>query len=364
MSDLQQYKCPACGGKLEFEAVSQSMKCPYCATEFEVEAVKEMQDIANNEDKLDDINWQKESQEEWSESEIEGMRVYSCESCGGEIVCEETTASSSCPYCDSPIVMTGQFTGGERPDFIIPFKLDKKAAVEKFKEHIKGYGKFVPERFKDENHIEEIKGLYVPFWLFDAHTSGQARYTGIDIRTWSDSSYEYTEKSYYSVIREGDLRFENVPADGSSQLDDELMQSIEPFDLEESVEFDPVYMSGYLADKYDVGLEESAPVANERIRNSTAYILSETVQGKYDTLTTESCTIQLDDGSSKYVFYPVWILNTLYKDTNLQFAMNGQTGKFVGDIPLDISLVIKWLLIYFAGATAIVYLIVALITFL
>ncbi len=364
MSGLQQYKCPSCGGKLEFESNSQKMQCPYCATEFEVEAVKEMQDFELKEDSIDDVNWNRDAHEQWTESEVEGMRIYSCESCGGEIVCEETTASSSCPYCDSPVVMSGQFAGGDRPDLIIPFKLDKKAAVAKFKEHIDGYGKFVPKLFKDENHIDEIKGLYVPFWLFDAHTTGQARYTGRKVREWSDSDYEYTETSYYSIIREGEVRFENVPADGSTQMDDELMQSIEPFNLEEAVDFNTAYMSGYLADKYDVGLDESVVIANERIRNSMEYILAGSANDNYDSLLTDQCNIQLDDGSSKYAFYPVWILNSTYRGEQLQFAMNGQTGKFVGDIPWDLKLFIIWGLIYWAGASAILYVIVALIMFI
>ncbi len=363
MSQLQEYKCPSCGGGLEFSSDTQKMKCPYCSSEFQVDAVKEMQDI-ESQFHDDDINWQKHNSDQWAESEIQGMRVYSCDSCGGEIMCDETTASSSCPYCDSPVVMSGQFAGGDRPDFIIPFKLDKTAAMEQFKQHIKGYGKFIAKTFKDENKIEEIKGLYVPFWLFDTKASGQASYTGTKIRVWSDNDYDYVETRYFGIYREGGLEFVNVPADGSSQMADELMQSIEPFDMNEAVDFNTAYMAGYLADKYDVGVEESTEVANERIRTSLAYTLAGSANQNYDSIVTNKCTIQLHDGTSKYVFYPVWILNTTYKGENLQFAMNGQTGQFAGHIPFSWYEFIKWALIYWAGSAVIVYLIVALIMFI
>ncbi len=363
MSQLQQYKCPACGGKLEFESGSQKMACPYCSTEFEIETIRQMQDLESN-DQSDDILWERTSNNEWQESELAGMKVYSCNSCGGEIVCDEHTASSTCPYCDSPVIMSAQFSGGDRPDLIIPFQLDKKAAVQKFKKHIVGYGKFVPKLFKDENHIKEIKGLYVPFWLFDTHTKGQAQYIGTRTRSWSDSDYNYVQTSYYSIIREGELSFENVPADGASQLDDELMQSIEPFDLSDAVMFNTMYMSGYMADKYDVDVDEAALVVNERIRNSTADILAGSAHSDYETLRTKNCTIQLNQGSSKYVFYPVWILNTLYQDKKLQFAMNGQTGKFVGDIPIDWGIAVQWFFIYWIGSAAVVYFIIFLYVFL
>lgn len=120
--------------------------------------------------------------------------------------------------------------------------------------HYKGK-KLLPKIFKKENHIDEIKGVYVPFWLFDADADADIRYKATRVRTWSDSDYDYTETSYYSIGRSGDIGFDRVPVDGSSKMPDDLMESIEPFKFEDAVDFKTAYLAGYLADKYDVTAE-------------------------------------------------------------------------------------------------------------
>ncbi|MGN1415595.1 MAG: hypothetical protein ACI4XF_02040, partial [Oscillospiraceae bacterium] len=272
--------------------------------------------------------------------------AYVCRSCGGEIVSDENTAATACPYCGSPVVMTGQFSGALKPDFVIPFKLDKEAAKKALNDHCKGK-KLLPKIFKDENHIDEIKGVYVPFWLFDADAGAEIRYKATKLRTWSDARYNYTETSYFLVMREGSLGFEHVPVDGSSKIPAELMESIEPFDFSGAVDFKTAYLAGYLADKYDVDAEHSIERANERIKRSTEQAFASTVVG-YESSIPESTSIQLTNGKAKYALYPVWILNTTWNGEKYTFAMNGQTGKLVGDLPLDKSAFRRW----FAGLTA------------
>ena len=223
MSTLLEYKCPCCGGAIAFDSASQKLKCPYCDTEFDVETLKAYDEDLKKETP-DDMKWQTEAGKEWQEGEAEGMRVYVCDSCGGEIVCDENTAATSCPYCGNPVVMKGNLKGFLKPDYIIPFKLDKKAAKAKFFEHLKGK-RLLPKVFKSENHIDEIRGVYVPFWLFDSDVDANIRYKATRVRTWSDSENDYTETSYYAVYRGGNIAFENVPVDGSSKMPDDLMSS-------------------------------------------------------------------------------------------------------------------------------------------
>ena len=127
MSDVIEYKCPACGGKLEFSSGSQKMRCPFCESEFDVDSIKDHDNSLEN-IKDDDMNWETTAGNSWQQSETENMRVYTCKSCGGEIITDPTTSASKCPYCDNPVVMSGNFSGDLKPDYIIPFKLDKEAA--------------------------------------------------------------------------------------------------------------------------------------------------------------------------------------------------------------------------------------------
>lgn len=165
METLLSYKCPCCGGAIEFDSSSQKLKCPYCDTEFDVETLKSY-DNALNDERPDNMVWNTMAGGEWQEGEADSMAVYICKSCGGEIVGDRNTAATACPFCGNPVVMMGQFSGDLRPNYVIPFKLDKQAAKDGLNRHLKGK-RLLPKIFKDQNHIDEIKGIYVPFWLFD-----------------------------------------------------------------------------------------------------------------------------------------------------------------------------------------------------
>jgi len=340
MAVLQEYKCPCCGGAIEFNSSLQKMKCPYCDTEFEMDTLASYDEQLKNEPESE-MTWENAAGSEWENGEADGLCAYVCKSCGGEIVGDENTAATSCPYCDNPVVMMGKLSGSLKPDLVIPFKLDKKAAKEALKKHYGGK-RLLPKVFKDENHIDEVKGIYVPFWLFDAGADAHIRYKATRVRRWSDTNFDYTETSFFAVTRGGTISFVNVPVDGSTKMTDELLESIEPFDLTEAVDFQTAYLAGYLADKYDVDSEQSIQRANERIKKSAEDAFASTVQG-FVTLTPEASSIRLEKGTVKYALLPVWLLNTTWNGQKYTFAMNGQTGKLVGDLPVDKAAYHKWL---------------------
>ena len=311
MQTLQEYKCPCCGGAIAFDSTLQKMKCPYCDTEFEMETLKGY-DAELQSEQSDQMEWETAAGGDWQEGETDGLRSYVCKSCGGEIVGDANTAATSCPFCGNPVVMM----------------------------HLTGK-RLLPKIFKDQNHIDEIKGIYVPFWLFDTDVDAQIRYRATRVRTWSDRDYNYTETSHFMVHRGGSIGFEHVPVDGSSKMADDLMESIEPYDFSEAMDFQTAYLAGYLADKYDVTAEASIDRANKRVKRSTEDTFAGTVQG-YTSVTTENSSVQFRGGKARYALYPVWLLNTTWNGNKYTFAMNGQTGKFVGDLPVDKAAATRW----------------------
>ena len=339
--------CPACKTELNCEGMSGEAACPNCGAEFQMEDLRAY--AAQMAEKGEDnMNWDTAAGGQWQAGETDGLRVYGCTQCGGEIVADETTGATHCPYCDNPVVLTGHFAGLLKPDLVIPFKVDKKEAVAALQNHYKGK-RLLPKVFKDQNHIEEVKGLYVPVWLFDADADASVQYEATKVRRWSDSEYDYTETRHYAVIRDGGIGFENVPVDGSAKMDDTLMESIEPFDISGAVPFKTAYLPGYMADKYDVDAEASIGRANERIKKSTEDAFWDTVQG-YDTVMTVDSNINLQNGHARYALYPVWILNTNWMGRKFTFAINGQTGKIAGDLPMDKAAFWKYML----GVTGVV----------
>ena len=248
--------------------------------------------------------------------------------------------------------MSGQFVGNLRPDLVVPFKLDKEQAKAALSRHMQKKP-LLPKLFKSQNRLESIQGIYVPFWLFDTDVDANIRYKATRIHCWSDANYNYTRTSYFSLIRQGVIGFDNVPVDGSSKMDNDLMESIEPYDLTQAVDFQTAYLAGYLADKYDVEAEACKPRANERIQASTEQAFADTAMG-YNTLIPEHTDIRLSGGKVRYALLPVWVLTTRWQDKLYTFAMNGQTGKMVGNLPVDKGLFWTYLLSIGLGCGALI----------
>ena len=336
---ITNYKCPACSGPLHFAAKSGKMECEFCGSSYSVEEIeatyaeadaKAAQAKAEADNKPASDNEWEVSEERWNG---EGMKSYSCPSCGATLVCDDTFAASSCPYCGNPTVVPGQFTDMLKPDFVLPFKLEKDDALEALKKH---YGKkyLLPQAFKNANHLDEVKGVYVPFWLYDGKAYGDCVYEAVKSQTKRQGDEEITTKEIYQVERKGTLEFSKIPADASTKMDDNLMESIEPYKYEDLKPFSKAYLTGYMADKYDVEAKDDAPRAIKRARESTKNALYTDVKG-YTSVNTKTENIKVDQGKAYYAMLPVWLLTTRWNGNNYTFAMNGQTGKLVGDLPTN-----------------------------
>lgn len=356
-TQVTNYQCPACTGPLHYSAKSGKLACDYCGSSFdvaEIEALyarKEAEAAAAKQAadaKAEAAQAAKDEAAEaaaasggWDTSDLsrdwgaeaDGLRVYSCPSCGAELICDQSTAATACPYCGNPAIVPGQFSGALRPDYILPFRLSKDDAVQALRAHYKGKP-FLPRSFTSANHIEQIQGVYVPFWLFDGGAEGAASYRASNTNVFETGDYEITETRHYHVVRAGSLAFEKIPVDASSKMPDDHMDSIEPFDYAQLRPFSTAYLPGYLADKYDVTIDDSRDRTDTRCRETLAQALRDTVTG-YGACVTEREDIALRRGKVHYALLPVWMLSTKWHGQDFLFAMNGQTGKLVGDLPTD-----------------------------
>ena len=328
----KELECPCCGGTLHYDSHSQDIVCPFCDSHFSIDDLKAYtEDLAT--DKEEDTAWDESKVQAYTDKEMKGMKVYSCESCGGEIIVDETSSSTCCPYCGNNILISKQLSGDLKPNLVIPFKNDKDVVLNNLKSFFKKKP-LLPGSFSKDNVVEEVKPLYVPFWLFDADVAGRVRFKAEKTRTWSDSKYDYKETKYYSLVRDGEIAFDHVPVDGSKKMEDQLMESIEPYDFSEAVEFNAGYLAGYAADRYDVSKDETFNRATTRFREGTIQAFRSDIHG-YENVTCSDSQIQLSNTNAQYALYPVWILNTKWKEKPYRFAVNGQTGKIAGNLPVS-----------------------------
>ena len=251
------YQCPACTGPLHFDGKAGKLKCDYCGSYFTVEEIEKLFAAKN----ASAVSAKKDSSG-WG-SDAEKMRAYNCTSCGAELICDETTAATQCPYCGNNTIIPGQFAGTLKPDCVIPFKYEKKDAVNALKSYYKGKS-LLPGSFNNSNHLEEIKGVYVPFWLYSGHVDASGLYEAKQDEVFRQGEYEITKSRHYEVSREGTISFSRVPVDASTRMPDDLMDSIEPFDYSAVTDFSMAYMPGYLANKYDVSRQECGKRAAEK----------------------------------------------------------------------------------------------------
>ncbi|MGN0177885.1 MAG: hypothetical protein ACI4DY_00370 [Monoglobaceae bacterium] len=349
MDTIQNYKCPCCGAPLVFDGKTQGLHCESCDNDFTLDTIEQMSDGERESGAASSYDWEHYEPRSYEDSGEIDLSNYSCPSCGAEITGDETLGATVCPYCGNSTIVKGQFEGTLRPDYIIPFKIDKKAAMTAFEGDFKN-APFLPDEFKNKKKIEEMAGVYVPFWMFDCDCNAALSYSAERITHWSDSRYDYTKTDHFKLFRSGSVGFANIPVDGSKKADDAYMEAVEPFDYSEAVDFNGAYLSGYLADKYDVSAEDSIDRANERVKNSTVSVFSETTGG-YTAVIPESSSISFSNGKIRYSLLPVWMLNIKYMDKMYKFAVNGQTGKVVGEYPIDKGK--KWK--YFAKIVGIAY---------
>ena len=352
------YKCPNCSAPLSYQPGKKTITCEYCGAELETSAVEELyskaEERAAARAELEDQKWDtKKAGNEWAAEEEANLRSLVCSSCGAEIVADMNTMSTHCAYCGNPTMVPQKFSGSLRPDYIIPFKKTKEEAIAALKEFYKGKP-LLPSGFDSANRLEQVQPMYVPFWLFDAKVDAQANFHATNDQTYETSDEIVTITSHYDCHRAGKMAFAHIPVDGSEKMDDEYMESIEPFDYSDMVPFTQAYMTGYLADKYDVDAEASVPRADKRVEQSAIGVLQDTVEG-YDSVDCKTSSVCKEDGAVVYAMAPVWILTTRYQDQPYTFMMNGQTGKTVGSLPIDKKKSLFYTLLVFAMTTPLFY---------
>lgn len=312
------YKCSHCGAPLKFNPKGQTWNCKYCGSIFE------FNNLQKNEQKYKDTK---------AEEATEGYTLYKCPDCGAEIVADENTSATFCVYCKNTAILKNKLVGKFEPDYIIPFQNTMEDATNAFKNICKKRP-LSPKFFSDPKNIAEMKGVYIPFWLFECDSKGSITANATIVKSWSSGNKRYTKTDTYLCTRSGDLVFSNIPVDGSKHFDNSIMNSIEPFDYEKMVKFSHSYLSGFLAEKYDLNSDETFEDVKNRAEQTTVNSLKGTIKG-YTSVMVKNKNINISKTDVKYALLPVWMLNVKYKDKIYPFAMNGTTGKLIGNIPVD-----------------------------
>ncbi len=333
-------RCPACKASISFNPKLGKWKCDYCGSEFTLEEMQKENDNASTKEK--NVKETKNTKDNY-----DGYISYKCESCGAEIVADDETSATFCVYCGNTAILQSKLSGKFSPDKVIPFKKTKEEAIEAFKNLSKGRP-LMPKGFNNTTNIEKIRGVYIPFWLYDVNVSGNIDMTAETVEHWRVGDTHYTRTNFFKVTRGGTIDFDKVPVDGSSHFDNDIMNSIEPFNFNDLIPYNHAYLSGFYAEKYDEeGDKVFSEVANRSLNSARDYLKNDARIYVHEKIVSD--TLQAKETNKIYALLPVWMVNVKYNGKMHIFAMNGQTGEFIGNIPLDKRKALLYTIVLFVG---------------
>ena len=351
----EQYKCPTCDGRVRFNAARDKFVCEFCGNEYDAEDFESKTSQGNGGELL----------------------VFKCSSCGAETIGSETTTSIVCPFCDNSVINGTKLKGEFKPKGILPFEISKKQALDEYIKHVSGI-QLCPDSFLTDASVEEIRELYVPYFLFNIHTEGE----GVIQETWKINDNGNRDLKLHRF--KSCLDYIDVPHEGSLTLDDTVMKGIEPFNFKNIKEFSAAYLSGYTSDRYDDDRNKLRKNIYKQITKDVADNCVKIYQdnsdfpshdftcanGKNDTpdrfyidengnsaikpfpvpLPSEMSetkvllnygnyyyrtNVYTETKEEEYVLCPVYIINMRYNGEIFRYVINGQTGKTVGRVPVD-----------------------------
>lgn len=300
------FKCKNCGGNVVYSPEKHKMYCPFCESEGS------------------------EERKNFTEADIKV-----CPNCGGEVPVLEHTSATQCPYCDNYLILNERVEGQYEPKIMIPFQLGKETCKNSIREKFKKF-LFAPTDFLSEVRLNSMQGTYVPFWFYDYDVNCNFQGEGTKVRSWTSGNMQYTETSYYNVVRNMDIDFQKIPVDASIEMPDEIMDLMEPYGYQQLEAFKPEYMSGFYAEKYNMTADIVENRAKKKMEDDAKEMLKSSYSGSgYASVRTQQQNIGIRGSRAQYGLLPVWKYNYHYKDKDYPFYVNGQTGKIVGTVPLS-----------------------------
>lgn len=332
------FRCKNCGGNVVYSPERKKMFCPFCESEDSEEREDGVIETSGEEngtagEQPTAETGQPVSRMVAAEGESQKKVTKVCPNCGGEIPMTASTSATQCPYCDNYVIVDDQISGAYTPHMLIPFRMGKEACKklirDKFEKCV-----FAPTDFLSEVRMNGICGDYVPFWFYDYNTNCTFHGEGTKVRSWTTGNTQYTETSYYDIVRDMDIDFVKIPVDASVGMPDDVMDLMEPFDYKELQEFKPEYLSGFHSERYNMTADLVESRARAKMQEDAQKMLHDSYSG-YASVRKMGENINVTDRAVNYGLLPVWKYDYTYKGKEYPFYVNGQTGKLVGIAPIS-----------------------------
>jgi DNA-directed RNA polymerase subunit RPC12/RpoP/preprotein translocase subunit Sss1 len=333
----KQFPCKQCGAKVEFDPGAATLKCPYCNFE---------NPIPQSEEDIEELDFKAFLAKAASGEETVESQTVKCETCAAEVSLDPGVAASECPFCGSNIVKTGGSTKAIKPKSLLPFKVTQKEGREAFRKWIKSLW-FAPGKLKQYARSDsKLSGIYVPYWTYDSDTTSY--YTGQrGEHYWVTETYTTMEDGK-SVTKTRQVRrtrwypasgvvwnrFDDILVLASKSLPTKYAEALDPWDLENLVEYNDDYLSGFRAESYQVDLAEGFEQAKEVMDDGIRVSVRADIGG--DEQRIHSIKTKYEDITFKHILLPIWISAYRFKQKVYRFLVNARTAEVQGERPWSI----------------------------
>lgn len=343
------YSCPSCGAEMTYDIKKRKLHCSHCDSEMELSQASrgdEPEGSAMNETAV-----QSDAKMPKAAGDILAGAEYHCPNCGGVMVTKDKETSAVCAYCGAPMILADRLSGKRRPVKILPFRMDREDAEKAFRKWCKN-GRFAPKGFTSAENIQRLKGMYIPYWLFQFDTRVEVSAKATNVRVYRQGDHQITETEFYNVQRAYDLQYANIPFDASRQLEDSEMSKLEPFNFDELKTFYMPYLAGFDSSSYDFDDTELSPAAKNKVRDYAKDYARGAVSG-YTTVHLDSQTVNFNREEEEFIFVPIWFVDYNYRGKVYKFMMNGQNGRIAGTPPTSMKKIGMW----WAGISAALFIV-------
>lgn len=335
---LGHIRCKSCGGDLKYAPGTSSLQCSYCGTTNQIEVAEEESAEVKEHD------FEAMIREMASVSETEEQHAAKCNACGATTTLPPNVTSANCPFCDTALVVAATATARFiKPHYVLPFAIDNKQAHAKFKDWLKGLW-FAPNDLKKfGDYADRLKGMYIPYWTFDAETDTD--YTGMRGDAYYVTETYTTTENGQSVQRTRQVRhirwssaygnvhdsFDDILVMAAHSLPLNIIEKLEPWDLHNLVPFNDQYLSGFQSEVYSVNLENGFGNAKGKMEAFIRQSVCRDIGGDEQRISTMDT--EYNQVTFKHILLPLYISAYRYNDKVYRFLINARTGEVQGERP-------------------------------
>lgn len=360
MAEVQQFICSGCGGNLLFDAGLQALKCEACGN---IQAIQTDSHFVIKEYPIEEA--ERMASTDWEAPTV----TIKCQGCGTETVAQVGSGTIECAFCGSKhIVKHEEAPDAIKPESLVPFKVSKQTASQKFGAWLKSRW-FAHKEAKQACSPEKLQGVYIPYWTFDSETStyytaeAGTYYYVTESRTVRDS--EGKTKTVQERVRKTNWRwvngyydrfFNDLPVLASNNETKKVIEKLGDYNFSELIPYKPEYLTGFQAERYQVGISESFGIAKERMHQALMQDVRKQIHA--DEVRNISMQTNHNNVKFKHLLLPMWLSAFRFRDKIFRFVVNGQTGTIKGQYPKDPLKVLLVTVLGLAAVGALVYFLV------